>query len=268
MKKRVGIVVGLLLILAGLLCLVVWLGGSTPTPLPEVEQRVAEAVTGAVASPSPAASVPGTSAGGETPAPYVSPVDFAALQAGNEDIYAWLYIPGTGINYPLLQNGENDELYLDHDSQGEYASKGALFTQSEYNNRDFTDPVTVIYGHHMRSGEMFGNLQALYSDEGGLVQYRDIYIYLPNEEQRYAAFAAVPFDGYHLLYYNDFSDSEVYQKFLDKIYAVRAIGANFDEENLAAPEDQVIILSTCLSGNNQRRYLVLAKRIDDRTTTP
>lgn len=272
-KKRVKVIAGVLLILLGLLALLFWLWNGTRTSLTDVEKRVAEAVASAVAVPTEpvtASADPDVTEKpeeSEGPAPYVSPVDFAALQAENEDIYAWLCIPGTEVNYPLLQSENGSEYYLNHNSKKERDRRGALFTQSEYNNKEFTDPVTIIYGHDKSTDGPFGTLQTIYSEEGGIEDYRDIYIYLPDEEQHYAAFAAVPFPNYHILYYYDFSDAEMYQEFLDKIYSTRAIGANVDEEFQATPEDQVVILSTCLYGNSKRRYLVLAKRIDDRTTT-
>ena len=79
--------------------------------------------------------------------------DFIALQAQNPDIYAWLYIPGTDINYPVCQS-TNDVYYLTHNTQGGLDANGALYTESAYNGKGFTDPVTVIYGHNMRTGKM------------------------------------------------------------------------------------------------------------------
>ena len=92
------------------------------------------------------------------PAKTASAPDFRALKAQNPDIYAWLYIPGTDINYPVCQS-TNDVYYLTHNTQGGLDANGALYTESAYNGKGFTDPVTVIYGHNMRSGKMFGNLE-------------------------------------------------------------------------------------------------------------
>lgn len=197
------------------------------------------------------------------PAAYESPVDFAALWEVNSDIYAWLYIPDTQINYPILQREGDDAFYLTHDSEKEPSKNGALFTESTYNQRDFSDPVTVIYGHHMRSGDMFGNLQAIYSAQGGLKEHREILVYLPEAELRYQVFAAVPFHMRHILYYNNFSDSDVYAGFLEQVLSVRSISASIDEEAEVSEADQLLILSTCLQGNSSRRYLVLAKRLAD-----
>lgn len=270
MKKRKWIIVVLLLILLllGAALAVRLIQRNTPEEMSDVEEKVAQEVANTPIASLPTGPSGETEPDGEQAEAYVSPVDFDALHTVNEDIYAWLYIPGTGINYPLVQKDGNDDFYLKHNSRGENDRDGALFTQGSYNNTDFTDPVTVIYGHHLQSGEMFGNLQQFYSSENGLEDYRTICVYLPDQVLYYAAFAAVPYDSSHILYYHDFSDETVYQKFLDQIRSTRDINANVDGEMEVTPEDQTLILSTCLIGNNQRRYLVLAKRTDDRPTIP
>ena len=84
-----------------------------------------------------------------------NPIDFASLIKENADIYAWLYIPGADINTPLLQSATDDLFYLDHDKDGKYDPYGTAFSQMA-NARDFSDPVTVIYGHV--NGGVFHNL--------------------------------------------------------------------------------------------------------------
>lgn len=197
---------------------------------------------------------------GEEKEPYVSPIDFPMLQGANPDIYGWLYIPGTEISHPLLQREGDDEYYLSRNSDGQQDIDGAIFSQATYNHKDLQDPVTVVYGHHMNSGAMFGTLQETYSQEGALERYGDVIVYLPEEEMHYKVFAAVPANKIHILHYYDFSDPDIYQLFLDRIYQIRAMGTNFNSEIKVTPEDKMLILSTCLSGNSNKRYLVLAKR--------
>lgn len=244
-----------------LLCvlLLVWMLSPKRPPEPaQVEEDVQQSV--AAAPPQVEEREPE-----ESEEPYVSPVDFAALREMNPDIYAWLYVPGTDINYPLLQREGDDAYYLDRNSQGETDKNGSLFTEGTFNSKDFADPVTVVYGHHMKSGAMFGNLQATYSSAENLEKFGEMVVYLPEEEHHYRVFAGVPFSNAHLLYYYDFSDDGIYQAFLDHIRSFRALDANFLEESAPVPGEQMLVLSTCLQGNNKRRYLVLAKRTDDRT---
>lgn len=198
-----------------------------------------------------------------SPEPYVSPIDFEALQAETPDAYAWLSIPGAEISYPLMQHSTNDGFYLNHNSEGKYYVGGAIFTEHAYNGTDFTDPVTIAYGHQMSNGTMFGKLQKLYSDPRGMEECGEIIVYLPDRELHFTVFAAVPYDNRHILYTYDFSSRRMFNAFLDSIYSVRAIGAVFSSEVTASPEDQLLILSTCLRGNSQKRYLVLAKCEED-----
>lgn len=101
----------------------------------------------------------------------MSPVDFEELQKVNKDIYAWLEIPGTNVSYPILQHPTEDEYYLRRNYKGEDDKEGCLFTECSYNDGNMGDRMTVIYGHNMKNGEMFGSLQELYSGEDALQQY-------------------------------------------------------------------------------------------------
>ena len=192
---------------------------------------------------------------------YKSPIDFDELKKQNPDIYAWIKIPGTEISYPILQNEDDDSFYLNHDVDGKKDSAGSLYTEHEYNSKDFSDIVTMIYGHDMLDGRMFGKLQEYYSDSDFFKSNNEIDIYMPDNELHYTIFAAVPFEKWHILYNYDFSNSRTYRVFFDDIMSVRAIGANVDENASLEPEDKVIILSTCLKGKKDKRYLVCAKLV-------
>lgn len=237
-------------------------------PRETAETRVQAAILErAAASKAPEATAPSSrdpeAVESEEPLPYESPVDFASLWEMNPEIYAWLYIPGTQVNYPILQRVGDDKFYLNHNSEGRFSDGGAVFTEASYTSTGFTDPVTVVYGHYMRSGTMFGSLQATYSAENGIAEHREIIVYLPEEEQHYQVFAAVPFNMRHILYYNDFRNRKVFEAFLEQVFSVRSINASIDEETEVGAGDQLLILSTCLRGDSTQRYLVLAKRLTD-----
>ena len=87
----------------------------------------------------------------------VIPIVFAALQQINPDAFAWIRIPGTAIDYPVLQREGDNSYYLDHTAEGIQAAEGAIFTE-DYNTKTFEDVNTVIYGHDMKNGTMFQNL--------------------------------------------------------------------------------------------------------------
>ena len=75
---------------------------------------------------------------------YTSPIDFAKLQEQNPDVYAWIDIPGTNVNYPILQHPTDDVYYLDHTIDGTAGLPGSIYTES-CNYKDFSDFNTVIY---------------------------------------------------------------------------------------------------------------------------
>ncbi len=194
------------------------------------------------------------------PEPYISPVDFEALWEVNEDIYAWLYIPGTEISYPLLQHSEDDAYYLRRNMEGKQDSNGSLFTESNYNGKDFTDPLTIIYGHNMHSGKMFGTVQKVYSSQSSLAEHSEIIIYLPDKELHYDVFAAVPFDNRHILHNYDFTNRRTFRLFFNEILSVRTLEAVFAEDTDVRPDDKTVILSTCLLGSNHnKRFLICGK---------
>jgi len=111
--------------------------------------------------PSVAPSPPETGGEGaapttEEPAQPGPEVDFEALTAINPDVVAWLSIDGTGIDYPIVQAGDN-KYYLNHLFTGEKNRAGCLFLDSE-NAADFSDGNSVVYGHYLKDGTMFSSL--------------------------------------------------------------------------------------------------------------
>jgi len=271
--KRWGLIAGGLLLAIGciLLAVTVYL---RVNPRETAESRVQAAIAERVEGSRAPEALPDADAVTEPEAPaeeaeaeaapaYVSPVDFEDLWTMNSDIYAWLYIPGTPVNYPILQREGDDGYYLQHNSEGRSSKTGAVYTEETYTKKDFSDPVTLVYGHHTWDDTMFGSLQQTYSAQGGIESYRDVVVYLPEQELHYQVFAAVPHDMRHILYYNDFTDPMVFQKFLEQALSVRSINASIDESVEVTAEDQLLILSTCLRGDSNRRYLVLAKRTEE-----
>lgn len=253
MRKAVYILLGLVLLLSAVYC-GIQIFKQTYSPPAVLSQELSPVIQ---ATPEPVQAFEATAMPEETAAPYVSPVDFAALKAINPDIYAWLDIPGTDISYPVLQSPNDNTYYLNHNSDGEYAAGGSIFSE-DYNTTGFSDPVTVLYGHNLQSGAMFGNLERDYSNGGFLAEHGIVRIYTETEELEYVVFAAVPYSNAHLLYENDFSNATDYAAFFQGVFNVRSLDAQFRAEYAPEPGDRVLILSTCLSGDFSRRFLVMA----------
>lgn len=229
---------------------------SLPKKAPEKPQLVKEA-TAAVAERG--VDLPTEDEG------YVSPVDFEALSRMNEDIYAWLYIPGTEINHPILQSqhGDND-YYLTHTVDRLEDENGCLFTEYVYSDKEFEIPVTVVYGHRRRSGDMFGQLQQIYSVTGSLEAYPEIIVYTPEKELRYQVFAESEFSDMHIPnHYKRFLDTSHLPEFLDELRHYHTMTHQFNDAVTVGQDDRILILSTCLVQNENQRFLVLAKLIEE-----
>lgn len=194
----------------------------------------------------------------EPPSEVAMTLDFDKLWEVNPDVHAWIEIPGTKVDYPILQSPNNDDRYLTTALDGSYYIGGSLFTQATYNNRDFNDPVTVIYGHTMRAGTLFGQLQTVYTSTDTFERYSEIKLYLPDEVRKYTVFAAVPMEPIHILHTYDFTNSYWYSNFFRRVFDTRAFGANLNTDIIPEPGDRVIILSTCLNEDSTQRFLVMA----------
>ncbi len=190
-------------------------------------------------------------------------LDFERLWEVNPEICAWLEIAGTRIDYPVLQSKDNDKKYLTTAYDGTPYIGGALYTEATYNNNDFDDPVTVIYGHTMRSGNLFGTLQKTYSSAQSFADCSGVTLYLPGEIREYTVFAAVPYSKIHILHTFDFENEYWYNRFFKDVRSIREFGTNINGD--IAPEfgDRVIIMSVCLNYDTTRRYLVMAVNNED-----
>lgn len=199
---------------------------------------------------------------GEETSEYVyEDVNFAVYQKINKDIYAWIRIPGTPIDYPILNRKGDNEYYLKRNYYRYADTRGSIFTE-DYNNCDFNDPVTLIYGHNMSSGSMFGSIQKTYTKKSFMQSHKELQIILPDKTYTYEIFAAVPYSNIHLMYYYDFTNTYVFTEVMNDILSVRAMNAVVDKTVKVTPDDHIVILSTCLSGNGNQRYLLLAVRRD------
>lgn len=195
--------------------------------------------------------------------PYVSKIDFEALWDINTDIYAYIEIDGTDISYPVLQSVTNDGYYLNHTPEGKSGRPASIFTLKA-NSRDFTDFNTVIYGHNMKNGLMFGKLKE-YRDEEYLDSHRTIRIYLPDRELVYKVFAAVVYDDRLITSYYKNDDPEACARYLDSIYGNRDINSHVLKDTEVTEEDRIITLSTCVRGQRDARYLIVAVLTDEIT---
>lgn len=186
----------------------------------------------------------------------VIPIDFATLQQQNPDIYAWIQIDGTNINYPVVQSASDNEYYLNHTVEGAEGYPGSIYTEN-LNSKDFTDFNTLIYGHDMKDGSMFQNLHN-YTDRTYMEQHPDVVIYTPDKKLTYRIFAAVVYDDRHIMRSYDFSLPEQRQAFLDSVTGSRDMGNVVRDDVTVTKDSQIITMSTCMTGQEDKRLIVSA----------
>lgn len=184
-------------------------------------------------------------------------LNLARLQEINEDIYAWLDIPGTRISFPLLQSLEDEYFYLSHNESKEADDGGCIYTEY-FNRRDFSDPNTVIYG---RNAEGRFALLHQYQDRDFFDANRTVNIYLEDRTLRYEIFAAYNYDDRHLIKIYDFWDKDIFSSYLETVFSQRAMDAYVDDSVQVTADDRIITLSTGVTGQDDRRYLVQAVRV-------
>ncbi len=109
---------------------------------------------------------------------YESPIDFQKLAEINPDITGWIKIPGTGIDYPIVQSSDNN-MYLYKSFNGEAADAGCIFMDFE-GQKDLRGYNNILYGHNMKNGSMFRDV-VRYRDEEYFKEHQYFEIYTPTE---------------------------------------------------------------------------------------
>jgi len=176
-------------------------------------------------------------------------IDFAKMRAINTDAVAWLYCPDTLIDYPVM-SATDYNYYLNRLPNGTFNANGSLFI--DYNNaQDFSDRLTVIYGHHMQSKAMFGSLVGYKSQR----YYNEHpYMYLYTEQGNYRidlVYGCVIAAGQWRERAFMFSEN------VDSLLAYAAHNTTFASDTSYAPGDRIVVLSTCSYEFNDARYVVI-----------
>jgi len=198
--------------------------------------------------------------------PAVSPLKFADFAAKNPDVIGWLTIPDTNIDYPLVQG--DDLYYLNHSAMREESLSGSLFLTQE-NSPGFSDFNSIIYGHHMAEGRMFGDLDK-FMDGTFFDAHPNARIYYDASRKKGEGYspdgswawhtvslaAIVECRGDDTVWYSPgMTDSALKETFLSGVSSdavhYRDIGA--------APGDHMIELSTCQTSDSNGRTILIGR---------
>lgn len=189
-------------------------------------------------------------------------LDWELLHGINEDIYAWICVPGTLVDYPVVQHPSDNEYYLMHNLDGSYGYPACLYTEN-YNSKDFSDYNTVIYGHNMKDGTMFATLHYFETmDISSENQF--FYIYTEDSVRVYLIVGAYQFPAKHLLEDYDMENIYVYEQYLKDMFRLSyedTLGvSNMRADTELNMSDRIVTLSTCVNNQDHSyRYLVVGK---------
>ena len=190
-----------------------------------------------------------------------SNLSFDELMEKNPDIYAWLYIPNTNVDYPVCQSSDgNDDFYLDHNIYRQYQFSGTIYSQS-LNKRDFSDPVTVLYGHNMLNGSMFASLHN-FEDKDFFDKNNTMFVYTEDKLLTYLIYSAYTYDDRHILHSFNMNQEDALRSYQDSTLAPRTTDGNVRKKVKLDKDSKILTLSTCTNGGGSTRYLVQGVLVD------
>ena len=187
--------------------------------------------------------------------------EYQTLYQKNKKLIGWLKIDDTIIDYPVMQTS-NNEYYLDHNYNQEYDKNGSIFLDKDCSIYPRSTNL-IVYGHHMKSGKMFGQLQQYakesYGKKHGVIQFDSIY-----EKGTYQVMYVFRSQVYNeddfVFKYYQFIDANSKEEFDSYMKEMAAISL-YDTEVTADYGDSLLTLSTCDHSQEDGRFVVVAKKI-------
>lgn len=181
-----------------------------------------------------------------------NPIDFVELQKINPDTAAWITSEDSPIDYPILQGSDND-YYLRHLATGAPNKLGSLFIDYR-NQRDFSDKLTIIYGHNWQDGFMFASLEQ-YKSQAYFHLHPSMELYTPEGPYRIEFFAGAVVDGKYESIPVNFSGDSDFLAFLESIRE----NSTFQSDITIKADDRVICLYTCSYDYDNARYALFGR---------
>ena len=177
-------------------------------------------------------------------------VDFDSLKEINGDIVAWIRCRELGLDYPVVQ-GTDNSYYLTHTFSGEEHISGCIFMDC-VNKPDFTDDNTILYGHNMKDGSMFGSFNQFGADTA------TVFLYTPDGKAAYQIIDNRIVDVEDEKYFRTAYSTEDFGDLSETIAAHTG--------NALVRGEHLLTLSTC-NGNASRRHLILCKDVKEMEET-
>ena len=189
-------------------------------------------------------------------------VDWDYLRSINPDVVAWVYMPGTAINYPVVHTTDNDKyLTMDFNQQNGFSARcGTIFLDCT-NNAGFQDANNVLYGHHMNDGSMFAAISKQLVDNAEFNGHRTIYVLTPEANYQCETFALVITDGYEKIVTTNFEDGEAQAAYI----------ADKESRSVVTPDEgmpdpaqitKLFTFSTCDYNKENGRAILFSSVVD------
>lgn len=186
---------------------------------------------------------------------------FEELRAINPEVFGWLTVYGTNIDYPLVQGEDNDK-YIYTDARGNYAASGSIFLDHR-NSRDFSDFNSIIYGHHMDKKVMFGEI-ADFGEESFFDSHRYGTIYCGDRTYGLDFFAFLEVDTSGAIYKPGIKDPEKAEEWLDNLMQ-KALFVRYNDVGF---NDRIVLLSTCTSDITNGRHILVGRLMQEVPENP
>lgn len=234
----------------------------TGTPLQTEEPSSESVPTG---TPEPEETPGTTSEPAETPQPTPAPVvnPYRDSFLANSDMVAWLQIPDTVIDYPVMWTPDDEEYYLYRDFDGSDNKNGCLILDTDSNLNPLTTNL-IIHGHNMKSGAMFGKLTD-YEDEAYYQEHKNIILYTEECQRNYEVIAVFRSQVYRktddVFKFYKFFQADTREEFDDFYDNIKKLSL-YDTGVTAEFGDHFITLSTCVYHVEQGRFVVVAKEVE------
>lgn len=192
-----------------------------------------------------------SSSGQPSPTPGARKIDFAGLTQVNPQVVGWLEYQGTVIDYPMVQ-GEDNEYYLTHLFDNTENKLGAIYLDYR-NTPDFSDPLTVVYGHNMDSGDMFADLLKL-KDPAFFSAHPKMELYTPDKKYRITLLAGYEVSGL----YDPWQPLDTPGEFESYLASAKE-NSFFSAPADAVYGDKLVLFYTCTYTFENARFAVLGR---------
>ena len=181
---------------------------------------------------------------------------FQELQAINPEVFSWLTVYGTNIDYPVTQ-GDDNMKYVNTNAEGSYSLSGSIFLDYE-NSRDFSDFNSILFGHHMEQQTMFGEI-GLFSDKDYFNARLYGSLYYNGTDHGLEFFAFLHTDAYDASVFAAGVSGEARQAYLDGLLDK----ATFTRDIGVTVKDRIVLLSTCSAESTNGRDILVARITDE-----